>query len=316
MSTTPTDLSLDQIMAHFGTDEAARKYLEAVRWPNGPECPHCANSDPDSIYEIAANPGKKIRAGLRECKVCERQFTVTVGTIFEDSHIPLRKWLVAWYMLCSSKKGISALQMQRMLELGSYRSAWFMMHRIRYALRDHIFAPKLGGGGGTAEADETFVGGVVKGKGRGYRGNKTPVMALVERGGLVRSRRIANVTGKTLCQVLDRHLDPSAHLYTDDFHAYRKAGKRFASHQSVNHSADEYVRGDVHTNTVEGFFSLFKRGVNGTFHHIGARYMDQYLAEFDFRYNTRHVSDGQRTIAALKKVRGKRLCLRRPAGQL
>lgn len=309
---TPQDLTLDQIMAHFGTDEAAREYLEAARWPDGPVCPHCGNADRTRIYDIAPNAAKKIRAGLRECKECAGSFTVTVGTIFEKSHIPLRKWLVAWYMLCTSKKGVSALQIQRMLDIGSYRSAWFMMHRIRYALRDPVFADKLGGGGGTVEVDETYVGGKVRGMGRAYKGNKTPVVALVERGGRVRSRSVGKVTGETLRQVLNEHLDPSANLMTDDLPAYRKPGKRFASHQSVNHSAGEYVRGAAHTNTVEGYFSLFKRGVNGTFHHIGQEYMDQYLAEFDFRYNHRSISDGARTIVGLKKVDGKRLMLRQP----
>lgn len=314
MSSTPSDLSLDQIMAHFGTDEAARNYLEGVRWPDGPVCAHCGNHDSDRLYDIAPNPEKKIRAGLRECKECGDQFTVTVGTIFEKSHIPLRKWLVAWYMLCSSKKGVSALQIQRMLDIGSYRSAWFMMHRIRYALRDPVFADKLGSGGGTVEVDETYVGGKVKGKGRAYKGNKVAVVSLVERGGRVRSQSVKKVTGKTLKSALDVHLDPSAHLMTDDLAAYRKPGRRFASHRTVNHSAKEYVRGEVHTNTVEGYFSLFKRGVNGTFHHIGHRYMDQYLGEFDFRYCHRHVTDGERMIAGLKKVEGKRLMLRRARG--
>lgn len=311
MPTTPTELTLDQIMAHFGTDEAARDYLEAVRWPNGPVCPHCGNADETRIYDIAPNPEKKIRAGLRECKECGGQFTVTVGTIFEKSHIPLRKWLVAWYMLCTSKKGVSALQIQRMLGLGSYRSAWFMMHRIRYALRDPVFTDKLGGNGGIVEVDETYVGGKVKGKGRAYKGNKVAVISLVERGGRVRSQSVKKVTGKTLKGALDAHLDPTANLMTDDLAGYRKPGKRFASHQTVNHSAGEYVRGDVHTNTVEGYFSLFKRGVNGTFHHIGHQYIDQYLAEFDFRYSHRDVTDGERTVVGLKKIEGKRLMLRR-----
>lgn len=314
MSTTPQELTLDQIMAHFNTDEAAREYLESVRWPDGPVCVHCGNVDAATIYDIAPNPDKKIRAGLRECKACGEQFTVTVGTIFEKSKVPLRKWLVAWYLLCSSKKGISALQIQRMLSLGSYRTAWFMMHRIRYALRDPVFADKLGNGGGTVEADETYVGGKVKGKGRAYKGNKTAVVALVERGGRVRSRSVGKVTGATLKQALDDNLDPMAHLITDDLSAYKKPAKRFASHLSVNHSAGEYVRGDTHTNTVEGYFSLFKRGVNGTFHHIGTQYMDQYLAEFDFRYSHRDITDGARTVAGLKKVEGKRLMLRSSKG--
>ena len=224
MTSTPQDLTLDQIMAHFATDEAAREYLETVRWPNGPVCPHCDNADLSKLYDITPNPAKKIRAGLRECKDCGGSFTVTVGTIFEDSKVPLRKWLVAWYMLCTSKKGVSARQIQRMLELGSYRTAWFMMHRIRYALRDPVFADKLGGGGQTVEADETYVGGKPR------------------------------LGGK-----------PS------------------------------------------------KRGrVNGTFHHISAGYMDQYLAEFDFRYSNRELTDGARTNAALKKIEGKRLMLHQP----
>lgn len=311
MTATPKDLSLDQIMVHFGTDEAAREYLEAVRWPDSPVCPHCGNDDAARIYNIKPNPEKKIRAGLRECKECGDQFTVTVGTVFEKSKIPLRKWLVAWYMLCSSKKGISAHQMQRMLELGSYRSAWFMMRRIRYALRNPMFADKLGSGDGTVEVDETYVGGKVRGKGRTYKGNKTAVVALVERGRRVRLRSVKKVTGKTLKSVLDAHLDPSAHLMIDDFPGYRKRGKGIASNRTVNHIAGEYVRGDVYTNTVEGYFSLFKRGVNGIFHHIGHRYMDQYLAEFGFRYNQRKATDGARMIAGLRTVEGKRLMLKR-----
>jgi transposase-like protein len=311
MSDTPTDLNLDQIMAHFATDEAARAFLEGVRWPNGPICPHCGNADRAAIYDIAENAEAGVRAGLRECKACGEQFTVTVGTIFESSHIPLRKWLVAWYMLCASKKGISA-QMQRMLSIGSYRTAWSMMHRIRYALRDPVFADKLGAGGGTVEADETYVGGKVRGMGRAYKGNKTPVVALVERGGRVRSRTIRKVTGETLKKVLTDRVDPSAHLMTDELAAYKKPGKHFASHESVNHSQGEYARGRAHTNTVEGYFSLLKRGVVGTFHHVSEQHLDLYLSEFDFRYTHRDDTDGARTVAGLKKVEGKRLMLRRP----
>jgi transposase-like protein len=319
MTKTPQGLTLEQIMKRFGTDDAAREYLESVRWPNGPVCPHCGNCDATRIYTLAANPAKKIRAGLRECKECSKQFTVTVGTIFEDSHIPLGKWLVAWYLLCSSKKGISALQMQRMLELGSYRSAWFMMHRIRFALRDRVFTDKLGGGGKIVEADECFIGGKLKvhGRGRGsYTQNKAIVVSLVEREGQVRSRGVANVTGATLGQVLKDHVDPSTHLMTDQYKAYRKPGKKFAKHDAVNHSAGEYARGIAHTNTVEGYFSILKRGVDGIFHHVSKKYIDQYLAEFDFRYNTRAklgFNDSDRTIAALKKASGKRLTYRQPA---
>ena len=307
MVSTPDDLTLDQIMCHFATDDAAREYLESARWPNGPVCAHCGETE-----KVTRLKGKSHRAGLFQCNACKEQFTVTVGTVFEKSKIPLRKWLVAWYMLCSSKKGVSALQIQRMLDIGSYRSAWFMMHRIRYALRNPVFADKLGGNGGTVEVDETYVGGKVKGMGRAYKGNKIPVVSLVERGGRVRSQSVSKVTGNTLKKALADHLDPSAHLITDDLAGYRKPGRQYASHRTVNHSAKEYVRGDVHTNTVEGYFSLFKRGVNGVFHHFGHQYMDQYLSEFDFRYNTRHMTDGQRTVAGISQVGGKRLLLKRP----
>ncbi len=304
---TPPALTLDKIMRYFSTDERAREYLEAVRWPHGPRCPHCGNADTGRMYLIQPNHGKEIRAGLRECAECHRQFTVTVGTIFESSKVPLRKWLVAWYLLCSSKKGFSALQLQRALEIGSYRTAWFMMHRIRYALRDPAFTDKLGG---TVEADEVYIGGKVHGKKQGYRGNKTPVVALVERGGRVRSMVVERVTGKNLRAVLNAHVEPSARLMTDELPGYTAPGRAFASHETVNHSAKEYVRGEVHTNTVEGFFSILKRGVDGIYHHI--EYVPQYLAEFDFRYSNRKVSDGERTRIGLAKVSGKRLMLRQP----
>lgn len=305
---TPPALTLDKIMRYFSTDERAREYLEAVRWPSGPRCQHCGNADTARIYRIEANPAKKVRPGLHECAECHGQFTVTVGTIFEDSKVPLRKWLVAWYLLCSSKKGFSALQIQRALELGSYRTAWFMMHRIRYALRDPAFTDKLGG---SVEADETYIGGTVHGKKQGYKGNKTPVVALVERGGRARSMVVDRVTGKNLRDVLNTHVEPNAHLMTDELASYTAPGRAFASHETINHSAKEYVRGEVHTNTVEGFFSILKRGIDGIYHHI--EYVPQYLAEFDFRYSHRMVSDGERTRIGLAKVSGKRLMLRHPA---
>lgn len=329
---TPADLSLEQIMAHFNTEDAARTYLEGIRWPNGPVCPHCGNTDAGSIYAIAKNTASKIRAGLRECNACEQQFTVTVGTIFEDSKIPLQKWLVAWYMLCSSKKGVSALQMQRMLSLGSYRTAWLMMHKIRFALRSPVFADQLGTDGGTVEVDETYVGGKPryrtlkpgkkagdwrphrKGPAPDFTDRKTPVVALVERGGRVRSFATRKISAKMLKGAIREHVDASARIYTDERRGYQGVGKHFdGGHHTVNHGRKEYARGDVSTNTVEGYFSILKRGVNGVFHHIGAHYMDQYLAEFDFRYNTRTATDGERTVAGLRGMSGKRLMLRRPA---
>lgn len=304
----PEELTLDAISRRFSTDEEAREYLESVRWSKSRFCPHCGNADQKRIYAIAVNVTKKIRAGLHECGECKGQFTVTVGTIFEDSHIPLRKWLVAWYLLCASKKGISALQMQRMLGLGSYRTAWFMMHRIRYALRNPSFSSKLSG---TVEADETYIGGTVRGSGHGFRGNKTPVVALVERNGRARSMVVEHGTGKNLREVLHEHVEPSARLMTDELPAYIKPGREFASHESVNHSAGEYSLGEAHTNTVEGFFATLKRGIDGVYHHIEKPYIPQYLGEFDFRYNTRKTTDGKRAILGLRQASGKRLMLRR-----
>ncbi len=306
----PPALTLDDIMARFSTDEQAREYLEAVRWPKGPVCPKCGGTE--KIYPLAANPESGIRPGLYECDDCRRQFTVTVGTIFESSKVPLRKWLVAWYLACSSKKGISALQLKRQLwgeRKGSYRTAWFILHRIRYALRDPNFALRLGRGGKKVEADETWIGGRRRGMGRAYTGNKAAVFSAVERGGRVRSRVIENVTGETLEAALRARVENDAILYTDDHPGYTAVGRAFAGHQTVNHSAGEYVRGKVHTNSVEGYFANLKRGLDGIYHHVGRSYLPQYLAEFDFRYNTRKMTDGERTIIGLRKADGKRLRL-------
>jgi transposase-like protein len=302
---TPEGLTLPEIFTHFPDDAKARAYLESVRWPMGPICPHCGNKREAAIWKIEANPAKKIRDGLYHCGECKKQFTVTVGTIFEDSHIPLNKWLVAWYLLCSSKKGISSLQIQRQLGLGSYRTALFMMHRIRYALKDPVFTTKLSG---TVEVDETYVGGKKKAwiKGRGAVG-KTPVVSLVERNGGVRSMVVDKVNSVTLKATLKEHVQTSATIMTDDFPAYNSATRDFKAHETVPHSQKEYVRGNVHTNTVEGYFSLVKRGIIGTFHNVSKKHLPLYLAEFDHRYNYRKVTDGERTIEGLAKVEGKRL---------
>jgi transposase-like protein len=305
---TPSDLTLDEIMQRFATDDAAREYLEHILWPSGPVCPHCKNADAKRIWKIQANVEKNIRPGLYRCAACDKEFTVTVNTIFEDSHIPLRKWLVAWYLINSSKKGISSLQLQRQLNLGSYRTALFMAHRIRHALHDPSFLDKLDG---TVECDETWVGGKVRGKGHHYVGNKTPVVSLVERGGRVRSQILPRVTGKNLKAVLTENVEPSAAIITDDFSGYRKAAKGFRSHEAVNHSAGEYVRGDVFTNTVESSFSLLKRGVVGTFHSVSRKHLPLYVGEFDHRWNHRKVTDGERTVAGLRKAAGRRLKYRR-----
>ena len=215
------DLTLIKIIDQFPTDETARKHLESIRWKGGIVCPHCKCPDKSKFSTIAANPKKKVRAGLRWCSACQKQFTVTVGTIFEDSHIPLRKWLIAWYMICSSKKGISSLQLQRNLELGSYRTALFMTHRIRYALKDPAFSDKLQG---IIEADETYVGGKMQGMSRGFRGNKVPVVSLVERGGKVRSQVMRHVTGKNLKKVIRDNVMICSEIHTDENHGYKGLG--------------------------------------------------------------------------------------------
>jgi transposase-like protein len=302
---TPQKLTLTEIFAHFSTDEKARAYLESIRWPFGPVCPHCENKDEAPIWKLEANPKKKIRPGMYHCGKCKKQFTVTVGTIFEDSHIPLQKWLVAWYLLCSSKKGISSLQIQRQLGLGSYRTALFMMHRIRYALKDPVFNDKLGG---IVEADETYIGGVVHGKGSRYVKNKAAVMSLVERGGNARSQVIAQpINSQSIKAILEANVQKSATIMTDESRPYPKAARGFAAHKTVNHKFKEYARGDVTTNTVEGFFSILKRGIIGTFHQVSAKHLPLYLAEFDHRYNFRDVTDGERTLEGLAKIEGKRL---------
>ena len=311
MLPTPVDLTLDEIQSRFGTDEKARQYLEEIRWPNGVVCPHCKNADQKRIWEIKSNEAAKIRAGLYQCAECKKQFTVTVGTIFEDSHIPLRKWLVAWYLLCSSKKGISSLQIQRMLGLGSYRTALFMMHRIRYALSHPAFTGMLKG---VVEMDETYIGGKISGKGTGGQTpNKTCVVSLVERGGKARSMVLDRVTAENLHSAIMQHVQDGSVVVTDDYFGYRNMPKIF-THKSVKHSAKEYVRREknftAHTNTVESKFSLLKRGIVGTFHQVSKKHLPLYLAEFYHRFNHRKSTDGERTVSALKCAEGKRLTLK------
>jgi transposase-like protein len=312
-------LTLSVYEPRFTDPIEAATYLESIRWPNGPVCPHCGES------ERRPYPLKSETRKLYKCAACRKQYTVTVGTIFEGSHIPLHKWLLAFYLLCSSKKGMSAHQLHRMLGI-TYKSAWFMAHRIRYAMEQPAFAKLLSG---TVEVDETYIGGKrrrknvkehrpvfssgdpdwrLKQTGRNTD-TKTPVVALVERGGTVRSFRVANVTADTLGGAIRRNVAREAHLRTDAFSSYKVVGREYASHESVDHS-DEYVRGDAHTNTAENFFSLLKRGINGIYHHVSEAHLDRYLAEFDFRYNHRSgngYTDADRTRIALSRVGGKRL---------
>ena len=291
----------------FTSLDAAREALEAVRWPNGPFCPHCGAAD-----RIAKVEGEKHRPGLYYCNECKGTFTVTVGTVFERSKIPLTKWWLAVHLLGSSKKGMSSHQLHRMLGV-TYKTAWFMSHRIREAMRDLNPAP-MGGNGGTVEADETYIGRKHQRKVKAGAGHKHAVVALVERGGAVRSFHLHDATGSKVRPILREHISDSAHLRTDESRIYADFGSRFASHETVKHSEDEYVRGDVHTNTVEGVFSIFKRGMIGTYQHCGEQHLQRYLTEFDFRYSNRTalgVDDKERARRAMKGIEGKRLTYRR-----
>lgn len=305
------DLTLLEIMRRYSTDEAARAYFERVRWPNGPVCPHCGSRE--KIYSRSENSKTGTRPGLYKCGECKDTFTVTVGTVMEASKIPLHKWLIAFYMMCASKTQISALQLQRQLELGSYHTALFLCHRIRFALKDVSAGGQLVG---EVEADETYIGGKARGKGRGYTGNKVAMVSIVERGGDVRSTVVKRVNGMVIDTLLKRHVADEAHLNTDESPLYNKAGKRFASHARVNHSAEEYGYYDyqsgrnVTTNTVEGFFGNSKRSLDGTHHHVSRQHLDLYAAELDFKYNTRKETDGARTMRGIGRIEGKRLMYR------
>jgi transposase-like protein len=260
------------------------------------------------------NPDGSHRAGLHQCneKQCRQQFTVTVGTLYERSKIPLSKWLMATYLLCASKKGMSTRQLSRMLGV-SVKSTWFMMHRIRESMRENsVDAGPLGGANKVVEADETYVGGKAKNKAFGEPPKKEPVVALVERDGRVRSFHVEAVTGSTLRPILYTQIDRASYLMTDQAGVYKHPGKQFSGHGTVNHSINEYVRGKFwHTNTIEGYFSIFKRGITGNYQWVSAKHLKRYLGEFDFRYNTRDVSDMERANIALQGIAGKRLTYRR-----
>ncbi|MER8453763.1 IS1595 family transposase [Mesorhizobium sp. M1428] len=305
----------------FQDADAARIHLEAQRWPYGPNCPHCGNANPDRITKME---GKAHRPGLYNCMECREQFTVTVGTVFERSKIALNKWLLATFLMASSKKGMSAHQLHRMLGV-TYKTAWFMAHRIREAMNEDVQSSgPLGGEGKTVEADETYYGRREDGyvsperKGRPYLKRKKPmknaVIGLVERGGKARMFHVQHATKVAVRDILVRNADRQSTLYTDESALYPVTGREFSKHDTVKHSAGEYARGDVHTNTIESVFSVFKRGMVGTYQHCGEAHLHRYLAEFDFRYNRRtalNVSDTERHDQLLAKIEGKRLTYRR-----
>lgn len=296
----------------FTNEDAARSHLEALRWPRGPVCPHCGCIERNSKLEAQAAPkkGEKrkgARPGLYFCGDCRKQFSVTVGTVFERSKIPLHKWVLATHLLCASKKGMSSHQLHRMLKV-TYKTAWFMSHRIREAFK--LPPVTLGGNGKIVEADETFVGRKPgRQKRRAYH-HKNAVFALVERDGNVRSFHVPNVTQATLKPILMKQVALDANLFTDSAGQYRTIKRDFPKHDTVNHMIGEYARGNVHTNTVESFFGLLKRGIVGTYHHVSEAHLQRYCTEFDFRFSHRKVTDEQRAEAALKGISGKRLMYR------
>jgi transposase-like protein len=292
----------------FQSEAAAFDHVEAMLWPNGPVCPHCGNADGTRIGRLQ---GKTTRMGLRKCYACKKPFTVRMGTIFEDSHLPLHLWLQIIHLICASKKGVSTRQVQRMLEC-SMKTAWFLTHRIREAMKDHrgLFTPPIGGAGKTVEVDETYVGRKAGTKAFLPVSEKQPVVALVERNGEVRSFHMPMVRANTIRSAMARNISLESKLMTDESKMYTFVGHNFASHGTVNHGNREYVRGDVHTNTVEGYFSILKRGIYGIFQHVSETHLHRYLSEFDFRYNNRialGVNDVARAERALKGVKGKRL---------
>jgi transposase-like protein len=296
--------NLDQ--KHFHDDTAAREYLEATLWPHGPVCPHCGSIN--DAY-VTSKPGL-YRCGAKECR---KDFTVTVGTVFERSKIALHKWLLASFLICSSKKGMSAHQLHRTIGV-TYKTAWFMAHRLREAMNDTSTAP-LGGNGGPVEVDETYWGNTGKQR-KGARGyaHKMKVVSLVERDGKKRSFHVANVTAKTVRPILKAQIAEKARLMTDEASVYTKIGREFAEHGIVNHSAGEYSRDDITTNTVESSFAILKRGLYGTFHHVSEAHLQRYATEFDFRWNHRAklgFNDVERTQQVLKGITGKRLTYRR-----
>ena len=303
-------MNLEDLAKNFSTEESAISYLESKLWPNGPGCPKCGLVGHAFRMESKAKTKNKMRPGLWKCSGCRKTFRVTVNTIFEDSHIPLHKWMMAIHLMSASKKGISARQLHRMLGIG-YRAAWFMAHRIRFAMTSNDTTPLSG----IVEADETYIGPKTRGPGV-YEGKrrKTPVLSLVERNGKARSFHVANVTAKNLGPILKEHISEQANLMTDDFSTYASLGKNFASHDVINHKQQKYSRheGDkvITANTVEGYFSIPKRGVYGTFHHVSKQPLGRYLSEFDFRYNARKIEDGERAILAVQGAMGKRLTYR------
>lgn len=294
----------------FNDEDAARHHLESIRWPNGPICPHCGEAK-----NVKPLKGKSHRTGLHKCYSCKGHFSITVGTIFERSRIPLNKWILAAHLISASKKGISAHQIHRTVGV-TYKTAWFVLHRLREAMKEKN-PSTMGGNGSTVEVDETFWGNK---KPRGYKkgrgdNHKEKILTLVERDGRARSFHVPAVNAKTLRPILKEQIKSDTHIMTDDASVYQpqrndKLCEHFASHSVVKHGIGEYVRGNIHTNTIEGYFSIFKRGMTGVYQHCSKEHLKRYICEFDFRYNYRKklgYDDSQRTDILLKGIGGKRI---------
>jgi transposase-like protein len=307
------ELNLLSLAQDYADDDKARELLERLRWPHGAVCPHCkndGNAKPISKLTPKADSKKAVRKGVYFCGACRKQFTVTVKTVFEGSHIPISKWLMAWFLVCSSKKSISARQLHRMLKI-TYKSAWFMAHRIRFAMGDNP-DEKLSG---VVEVDETFIGG--KGDMKYKLSQKTPVVALIEQGGNMKTRVVANVSQTNLGRVLRECINPESTLCTDEHKSYKHDGKKFKAHHTVVHSKKEYILKtpdgiSAGVNHCESFFALLKRGVHGAWHSVSREHLQKYTNEFSFRWNTRKLSDGARFAVGLPQIEGKRLMYRRP----
>lgn len=284
---------------------AAVEFFERQRWGKTPGCVHCGSVE---VYKMMdAKTGERNARFLWRCRDCGKQYTVRIGTVYEESRIELRHWCYAFWRASTSKKGVSALEIKRQCQI-SYKSALFLMNRIRFAMAPDGDSPKLMG---TVECDETYVGGKPRYRGNNKRGrgtSKTPVFAAVQRGGQIRRRVVADVAGETLKEAIRQEVDIQARLITDDFLAYKGIGSEYAGgHDSVCHSTREYVRGDVHTNTAESSFALVKRGIMGIYHNVSREYLHRYLWQFDFIWNNRDMNDGERTVAAIQSAEGKRL---------
>ena len=298
----------------FHSEEAAFGHLERIIWNGTPVCPHCGGVD--RITKVKANPAKRIRVGLHRCGDCKRQFTVKIGTVFEHMRLPLHKALQAVYLVTSSKKGVSAHQLHRTLEI-TYKSAWFLLHRIREAMRDDGELAPFGGNGGVVEVDETFIGRKKGAEKKRAFHHKMKVLALVDRdSGKARTMVIDDVKAETLMPLVIANVEREARIMTDEHSGYRDAGKWFAGHGTTSHGRGQYVNLEdrsIHSNTVEGYFSIFKRGMKGIYQHCGEDHLHRYLAEFEFRYNNRAAlgcNDADRSVAALTGIVGKRLTYR------